>query len=36
MIKKTIFLVFIFLVSSLAGCIAEEQTIVKEEIIFFQ
>ena len=33
MIKKTIFLVFIFLVSSLAGCIAEEQTIVKEEII---
>ena len=33
MIRKTIFLVFIFLVSSLAGCIAEEQTIVKEEII---
>jgi hypothetical protein len=33
MIKKTIFLVFIFLVSSLAGCIAEDQSIVKEEII---
>ena len=33
MIRKTIFLVFIFLVSSLVGCIAEDQSIVKEEII---
>jgi len=33
MIKKTIFLVFIFLVSSLSGCIAQDQSIVKEEII---